>query len=52
MRKYIVPQVDICQAEGSTMMALSLQQGTADDSEILSREDAEWDIWSEDISEE
>lgn len=52
MKKYIVPQVDICKAECSAMMALSLKQGYADDSEILSREDVEWMIWSEGISEE
>lgn len=47
MKKYIVPQVGIHQTECSTMLALSLQQGSADNSDVLSRKDTEWNIWTE-----
>lgn len=51
MKKYIVPTVDIYKSECSTMLALSLQGGNADDSEVLSRKDSEWCIWTEDGTE-
>lgn len=45
MKKYIIPVVEINETETFEMMALSLQQGTADGSDVLSREDV--DIWGE-----
>lgn len=51
MKKYIVPTVETHKSECFAMLALSLQGGSADDSEILSREDAGWDVWSEDPAE-
>lgn len=46
MKKYIVPQVDVREAECTTIIALSLQSGSADESEVLGKEEVtEWDIW-------
>lgn len=45
MKTYIVPQVEVSQAGCSTMLALSLQQGQADSSDVLTREDSHWDVW-------
>lgn len=45
-KKYIAPVVEIQETEASQMMALSLQSGAADNSDVLSR-DNEWDIWSD-----
>lgn len=46
MKRYIKPQVDIHEAEYTTIIALSLQSGNADSSEVLSKEEVtEWNIW-------
>lgn len=47
MKKYIAPAVELQETEAFEMMALSLQSGTADSSEVLSR-DEDWNIWDED----
>lgn len=47
-KNYITPAVDIYAAQTEQMMALSLQGGAADDSEVLTKGDNAWDIWSED----
>ena len=46
MKRYIKPQVDVRKAECTTIIALSLQPGSADGSEVLSKEEVtEWSIW-------
>lgn len=46
MKRYIKPQVDIREAECSSIIAISLQPGNADGSEVLSKEEVtEWSIW-------
>lgn len=47
MKKYITPDVEVLNTETTQMMALSILTDDADDSTVLSREDAEWDIWSD-----
>lgn len=51
MKKYITPIVEINEIEAFEMIALSLQSGAADDSDVLSREDG-WSIWNDDEDEE
>ena len=45
---YIAPAVEINETMAASMMALSLQTGAADNSEVLGKEENEWNIWSED----
>lgn len=46
-KEYICPAVAVESVECQKMMALSLQDGNADGSPVLSREMNDWDIWSE-----
>lgn len=44
---YSTPLVEIKETQTFQMMALSLQEGKADGSDALSRDDA-WDMWGDD----
>lgn len=46
MKKYIVPAVELQETQTFQMMALSLQSGKADGSDVLSRDEV--DIWTDD----
>lgn len=45
---YIAPLVEISEIQTEQMMALSLQQGAADGSDVLVKDNADWNIWEED----
>lgn len=47
-KRYMAPLVEISETQTEQMMALSLQQDPANDSEVLVKEDADWSIWQED----
>ena len=47
-KMYITPAVEINETQAEQMMALSLQSGAADNSEVLTKETADWNIWNED----
>jgi len=48
MKTYIMPVVQVEEAEVVNMMAISLQGGSADpDSEVLSKEDKDWGLWND-----
>lgn len=51
MKRYVKPQVDVRKTECATIIALSIQAGYADDSDVLCKEDVmvtEWDnIWQD-----
>ena len=43
---YMMPALQVSEAQVSRMMAVSLQKGKADpDEEVLTREDDSWNIW-------
>ena len=46
-KMYITPAVEINETMAASMMALSLQSGAADASEVLVKED-NWNVWGED----
>ena len=52
MKKYIAPEltVQLIQTEG--LIALSIQSGKADDSEVLVKGSSDWDIFGEYADEE
>lgn len=47
--KYIKPSIEISEAQAAQMLAesLKLSSTTVDGSQALAKEDASWDIWSE-----
>lgn len=48
MKKYITPAVQVTETEAASMMAVSIQNGTADPGKpVLSKENNEedWNIW-------
>ena len=48
MKQYIKPSIDSLQAECSEIIAVSIiSGGTADDSEVLSKENTDWNIWED-----
>jgi len=48
MNKYIIPSIEILEAECVQVVAVSLMDGTdADDSEVMTRENKDWQIWEE-----
>lgn len=47
-KMYITPAVEINETMAASMMALSLQSGAADNSDVLGKEEKAWDMWSED----
>ena len=45
---YILPALQVNEAEVINMMAVSLQDGNADPSaEVLTKENTDWDFWGE-----
>ena len=48
MKKDIKPAIEQFQAECIQIMAISVIEGAkADDSEVLSKENVEWDMWED-----
>ncbi len=47
MKKYIKPSVELLQAESSEIIAISIVSGNADDSEVLTKENDDWETWEE-----
>jgi len=48
MKRYIKPSIEMLQAECSQIIAVSIIEGAkADDSEVLSKEYNEWDVWED-----
>ena len=47
-KMYITPQVEISETVTASMMALSLQTGAADGSEVLGKEENDWNVWGDD----
>ena len=46
--KYIKPTIKAEEAQATDMMAVSIiQGGTANDSEVLTKENTDWDIWGD-----
>lgn len=49
MKTYIMPAVQVNEAEVQNIMAISLLNGNADpNAEVLTKEDNSWDMWGED----
>ena len=47
-KTYITPAIQLEEALAEQMMAVSIvQTGTADDSEVLAKENDDWDMWEE-----
>lgn len=46
-KTYIAPVMEMNDVVTCQMMALSLQNGAADESEVLSKGKVEWDMWSD-----
>ncbi|MCI5451794.1 hypothetical protein MR532_08110 [bacterium] len=47
MRKYISPEIHVVYIDyPQSLMALSLKESPSDDSQVLSKRDDSWDIWS------
>ena len=47
-KTYMMPAVQVNEAEVINMMAISLQGGNADpNAEVLTKEDAGWDLWGD-----
>lgn len=45
---YIKPSIEILQAECTEIIAVSIiDGGTADDSEVLTKENNDWNIWED-----
>ncbi len=48
MKKYIKPGIEQLQAECTQIIAVSIIDGAkADDSEVLTKEEVEWDLWED-----
>ena len=47
-KMYIAPAVEINETMAACMMALSLQTGAADNSEVLGKEENDWNVWGDD----
>ncbi|MBR1499038.1 MAG: hypothetical protein IJ615_05350 [Bacteroidaceae bacterium] len=48
MKKYIKPCIELLWAEGSEIIAVSIiDGGQADDSEVLTKENDDWELWEE-----
>ena len=48
MKTYIMPAMQVNEAEVINMMAVSLMGGSADpNSEVLTKEDQDWDFWGD-----
>ena len=47
-KRYVMPALQVSEAEANEMMAVSLLNGQANpDAEVLIREDTEWNIWGD-----
>lgn len=47
-KTYSMPALQVCEAEATNMMAVSLKDGNADPSkEVLTKENDDWNIWDE-----
>ena len=47
-KTYIIPELEVLTTTPQTMMALSLvSDEAADNSEVLVKEEGDWDIWDE-----
>ena len=46
-KTYLKPNNELLQAECVQMIAVSLIDGKADDSEVLSKENNDWDMWKD-----
>ena len=46
-KMYIAPEVEINETMAANMMALSLQSGPADNSDVLGKEENDWNMWDE-----
>jgi hypothetical protein len=47
-KTYMMPAVQVNEAQVQNMMAVSLKDGSADpNAEVLTKEDNSWDIWGE-----
>lgn len=45
---YMMPALQVSEAQVQNMMAVSLQDGTADpDKPVLTKEDNDWNIWDD-----
>ena len=51
-KTYLQPETEILYLRNMEMIALSLGKGSADDSEVLVKEDNDWDIWNSNDVEE
>lgn len=48
MKTYIIPALQVNEAQAQNMMAVSLLDGGADSSkEVLTKEDDNWDFWGD-----
>lgn len=47
MKQYNKPRMELLHAECTQIIAVSLQDGKADDSPVLTKENNDWDIWEE-----
>ena len=47
-KEYIMPLLNVNEAEGSEIIAVSIiEGGQADDSEVLTKENDDWELWEE-----
>lgn len=47
-KMYVAPAVEINETMACQMMALSIMDGKADDSEVLGKGQQDWDMWYDD----
>lgn len=47
MKTYVVPKMRVCEADCSSIIAQSIQDGFADDSDVLVHKQVDWDDWDE-----
>ena len=48
MKTYIIPALQVNEAQAQSMMAVSIQNGNADpDKDVLTKEDKDWDFWGD-----
>ena len=47
MKTYIVPAMQVNEAEVENMMAVSILDGNADPSKPVLSKESDWDIWSD-----
>ena len=51
-KTYVMPALQVNEAEVQNMMAVSLMSGSADaNGEVLTKEDESWDFWGNDEKE-